>query len=274
MRTTPTEGVTLSDRTTTNRTALITGAGRGIGRGIAERLADDGFDIAVVDVETATDNIDNVVGAVQAKGRDAVGLTGDVSRPDDVAGFIAEAADRLGDLDVVIANAGIAQVDQILDVEPAALDRILDVNLKGVFYTYQAAARQFIKQGTPGKIVGAASIVAFRPFPVLAPYSATKWAVRGLTQAAAMEFAKHKITVNAYAPGVVGTDMWELIDDRLTTIEGTPKGSALAAQVDGILAGRVSEPADVAKLVSYLSGPDSDHMTGQTVLIDGGINFS
>lgn len=257
-----------------NQVALITGAGRGIGRGIAERLADDGFDIVVVDVEASTDNMNTVVDAVKAKGRQAVGVTGDVSNPGDVARFISEGADTLGDLDVVVANAGIAQVDQILDVEPAALDRILDVNLKGVFYTYQQAAKQFIAQGTPGKIIGAASIVAFRPFPVLAPYSATKWAVRGLTQAAAMEFAKHKITVNAYAPGVVGTDMWDLIDDRLTSIEGTPKGSALAAQVDGILAGRVSEPADVAKLVSYLAGPDSDHMTGQTVLIDGGINFS
>ena len=256
------------------RVALITGAGRGIGRAIAERLAEDGLDIIVADIDNARDNIDDVVAAVEARGRRAVGVTGDVSDPEDVARIVAEGTAALGNLSVFIANAGIAQVDEILDVKPEALDRIIDVNIKGVYYSYQAAARQFIAQGTGGKIIGAASIVAFRPFPVLASYSATKWAVRGLTQAAAMEFAKYNITVNAYAPGVVGTAMWDLIDERLTERDGTPRGSALQAQVDNILAGRVSEPADVAKLVSYLSGPDSDHMTGQTVLIDGGINFS
>ncbi|MCC3280487.1 SDR family NAD(P)-dependent oxidoreductase [Arthrobacter sp. zg-Y40] len=256
------------------RVALITGAGRGIGRAIAERLAEDGLDIIVADIASARDNINDVVAAVEARGRRAVGATGDVSDPEDVARIVAEGTEALGNLGVFIANAGIAQVDEILDVKPEALDRIIDVNIKGVYYSYQAAARQFIAQGTGGKIIGAASIVAFRPFPVLASYSATKWAVRGLTQAAAMEFAKYNITVNAYAPGVVGTAMWDLIDERLTERDGTPRGSALQAQVDNILAGRVSEPADVAKLVSYLSGPDSDHMTGQTVLIDGGINFS
>ncbi|WP_312179567.1 acetoin reductase [Arthrobacter sp.] len=256
------------------RVALITGAGRGIGRAIAERLAEDGLDIIVADIPGAQANIDDVVSAVEARGRRAVGVTGDVADPDDVTRMVAEGTNALGNLSVLIANAGIAQVDEILDVKPDALDRMLDVNIKGVYYCYQAAARQFIAQGTGGKIIAAASIVAFRPFPVLASYSATKWAVRGLTQAAAMEFAKHKITVNAYAPGVVGTAMWDLIDERLTERDGTPRGSALQAQVDNILAGRVSEPEDVAKLVSFLSGPDSDHMTGQTVLIDGGINFS
>ncbi|GAA1356930.1 acetoin reductase [Arthrobacter koreensis] len=256
------------------RVALITGAGRGIGRAIAERLADDGLDIIVADIPEAQANIDDVVGAVESRGRRAVGVTGDVSNPEDVTRMVAEGTNALGNLSVLIANAGIAQVDEILDVKPEALDRMLDVNIKGVYYSYQAAARQFISQGTGGKIIGAASIVAFRPFPVLASYSATKWAVRGLTQAAAMEFAKYNITVNAYAPGVVGTAMWDLIDERLTERDGTPRGSALQAQVDSILAGRVSEPEDVAKLVSFLSGPDSDHMTGQTVLIDGGINFS
>ncbi|MBD8045385.1 SDR family oxidoreductase [Arthrobacter sp. Sa2BUA2] len=257
-----------------NRVALITGAGRGIGRAIAERLADDGLDIIVADVPGAKSNIDDVVAAVESRGRRAVGVTGDVADPDDVTRMVAEGTNALGNLSVLIANAGIAQVDEILDVKPDALDRMLDVNIKGVYYCYQAAARQFIAQGTGGKIIAAASIVAFRPFPVLASYSATKWAVRGLTQAAAMEFAKYNITVNAYAPGVVGTAMWDLIDERLTERDGTPRGSALQAQVDNILAGRVSEPEDVAKLVSFLSGPDSDHMTGQTVLIDGGINFS
>lgn len=243
--------------------ALITGAGRGIGRAIAERLAEDGQDIIVAGIPGARENIDAVVAAVEQRGRRAVGVAGDVSNPEDVERMIKEGTEALGDMTMFVANAGIAKVDEILDV-----------NIKGVFYSYQLAAKRFIEQGTSGKIIGAASIVAFRPFPILASYSATKWAVRGLIQAAAMEFAKHNITVNAYAPGVVGTAMWDLIDERLTARDGTLRGSALQAQVDNILAGRVSEPADVAKLVSYLAGPDSDHMTGQRVLIDGGINFS
>lgn len=114
----------------------------------------------------------------------------------------------------------------------------------------------------------------FRPFALLGPYSASKWAVRGLTQAAAMEWAEHKITVNAYGPGIVGTAMWDLIDEKLGAKQGLAKGEALAENAKSILLGRVSVPNDVAQLVSYLSSEDSDYVTGQTILVDGGIQFS
>lgn len=246
---------------------------RNVSTPVAE-LPRPGLDIVIVDIESAAEHIDGVVAVVKEKGRRAVGLTGDVSNPDDVTTFITQGASEMGHLDVVIAAAGIAQVEEILDVTPEMLGTMIDVNIKGVFYTYQAAAKQFIEQGTPGKIIGAASIVTFRPFPVLASYSMTKWAVRGLTQAAAMELAKHKITVNAYDPGIVGTNMWDLIDEKLTERDGKPHGQALQEGVDGILLGRVSVPEDVASLVLYLAGPDSDYMTGHTILIDGGINFT
>lgn len=119
------------------------------------------------------------------------------------------------------------------------------------------------------------SIVAFKPFAMLSHYSASKWAVRGFTQAFAMEMAEHKITVNAYAPGIVGTAMWELIDEEIGKKKGVKKGDTIKKYSEDLIAlGRTSVPEDVSKCVSYLASPDSDYMTGQTLIIDGGIEFS
>src|SRR5699024_11249679 len=105
-------------------------------------------------------------------------------------------------------------------------------------------------------------------------YSVSKWGVRGLTQAAAMEWAQYGITVNAYCPGIVGTDMWDLIDERMSEEQGKPRGEAFRENVDQIPLGRAQEPEDVAGLVSFLASKDSDYMTGQSILLDGGIEFS
>ena len=142
----------------------------------------------------------------------------------------------------------------------------------GVFNCYKAAAEQMISQGSGGKLLGAASIVAFKPFPLLSHYSASKWAVRGMTQAFAMEMAEHKITVNAYAPGIVGTAMWDLIDEKLGEKTGAKKGETIKKYTDEL--GRTSVPEDVASTVSFLASKDSDYMTGQTIVIDGGIIFT
>lgn len=152
---------------------------------------------------------------------------------------------------------------------------MFQVNVFGVHNCYAEAAKQMIAQGSGGKIIGAASIVAFKPFPLLAHYSASKWAVRGLTQAYAMEMADHKITVNAYAPGIVGTAMWDLIDTELGNKSGAAKGETIKKfTAERIALKRTSVPEDVAKLVSFLGGPDSDYVTGQTMVVDGGIVFS
>lgn len=175
----------------------------------------------------------------------------------------------------MIANAGIAQVKPLLELTSEDVHRMFDINFHGVFNCYQAAAKQMIKQGTGGKLIGAASIVAFKPFALLSHYSASKWAVRGLTQAFAMEMAGHKITVNAYAPGIVGTAMWDQIDEKLGEMHGRPKGETIKKYSTELIAlGRTSVPEDVAKTVSYLGSSDSDYMTGQTLVIDGGIIFT
>jgi NAD(P)-dependent dehydrogenase (short-subunit alcohol dehydrogenase family) len=145
----------------------------------------------------------------------------------------------------------------------------------GVYNCYAAAARALIRQSTPGKLIGCSSIVGFKPFPLLSHYSASKWAVRGLTQAFAMEMAEHNITVNAYAPGIVGTAMWDLIDEELGKKDGRKKGETIKKYTEDLIAlGRTSVPEDVSKVVSFLAGPDSEYVTGQTLVVDGGIIFT
>ena len=196
--------------------------------------------------------------------------------------LIEESVSKLGPLTIMVANAGIAKVQQMIDTSDDDARQIFDVNYFGVWNCYTRAAKQMIKQGpvaegsTGYKIIGCASIVAFKPFPLLSHYSASKWAVRGLTQGFAMEVAKHKIQVNAYAPGIVGTAMWDLIDEKLGEIDGRPRGETIKKYVGELTAmGRTSTPDDVAKVVGgFLCGSDSDFMTGQTIVVDGGIIYT
>ena len=249
--------------------ALVTGAGRSIGRAIALRLARDGHAVAVNDVNKA--GAESVAAEIEAAGGRAVAVPADVTDRDGVFAMVDRAAQELGALDVMVANAGIAQVKTLLEVTPEDLETIFRVNVFGVVYCMQAAAERFVAQGTKGRIISAASIAGHAGFAYLGHYSATKFAVRALTQAAAKELADKGITVNAYCPGIVGTDMWDLIDEKLGAYLGTGKGEALERYASTIPLGRVQTPDDVAAFVSYLASPDSDYMTGQSVMIDGGI---
>jgi meso-butanediol dehydrogenase / (S,S)-butanediol dehydrogenase / diacetyl reductase len=256
------------------RTAVITGGARGIGRGIALRLASDGLDIAVADLESMHAEAEGVADEVRAAGRRATVIDVDVSDAQQVDAMVAATVAELGRLDVMVANAGVAQVAPLLEVTPEQFDWLMSINLRGVFLCYTAAARQMIDQGDGGKIIGAASIAAHKGFAMLGHYSASKWGVRGLTQAAAQEWAPHGITVNAYCPGIVGTKMWDYIDEKLAEAQGLQKGEALAKFSELITLGRVETPEDVASFVSYLASPDADYMTGQSVMIDGGVLFA
>ena len=259
---------------TNNSVAVVTGSGRGIGQGIAQRLGADGHHVIVADLPTMQDSVAETVTTIESAGGKATAAEVDVTDEESLSRLVEVAVEAGGKLDVFVANAGIAQVEPLIDYSKADFEKIVNVNLTGVFLSYQAAAKQMIEQGNGGKIIGAASIVAFRPFALLSPYSATKWAVRGLTQGAAMEWAKHGITVNAFGPGIVGTAMWDLIDEKLAAEEGLAKGDAIKKYAGDILMGRVSVPEDVANLVSFLASEDSDYITGQTMLVDGGMQFS
>ncbi|AYJ47048.1 acetoin reductase [Rhodococcus sp. P1Y] len=250
---------------------LVTGGGQGIGRGIALRLAADGHDIALVDVNSG--KIDDVAAEVREIGSKATTFVADVSDRDQVFAAVDHAHEALGGFDVMINNAGIAQVAPIDDVRPDDVRKIWAVNVDGVLWGIQAAAAKFKALGQKGKIVNASSIAGHDGFAMLGVYSATKFAVRALTQAAAKEYAAHGITVNAYCPGVVGTDMWVTIDKRFAELTGAAEGETYDKFVGGIALGRAQTPEDVAAFVSYLSGPDSDYMTGQAGLIDGGLVY-
>ena len=253
------------------KVALITGAGQGIGRGIALRLANDGGDIAIVDVND--EKMQSVAGEVRALGRRATTFKADVTGRDQVYAAIDHAEKELGGFDIMVNNAGIANVQAVADLTPEEVEKILKVNVEGVLWGIQAAAAKFKARGHKGKIINASSIAGHEGFPLLSIYSATKFAVRGLTQAAAREFAADGITVNAYCPGVVGTDMWVEIDKRMSQITGAQIGESYDKFVGGIALGRAQTPEDVAAFVSYLAGPDSDYMTGQAPLIDGGLVY-
>ncbi|MGO1318050.1 MAG: acetoin reductase [Cellulomonadaceae bacterium] len=254
--------------------ALVTGASQGIGRAIAIRLAEDGFDVAVGDLDFQESKGLSVVEEIRALGRKATFVTADVSDRDQVFAAVDHTASTLGGFDVIVNNAGIAQIKPVLDITPEELDKIFRINVDSVVWGIQAAAAKFDQLGHGGKIITAASIAAIKGFPILGAYSASKFAVRGLVQAAAQELAPKGVTVNAYAPGIVGTGMWDLIDAELSKINGKPIGQNLRENVDSIALGRIETPTDVAKVVSFFAGPDSNYVTGQVLLVDGGMLYN
>jgi len=251
----------------------ITGAARGIGKAIALRLGQDGHHIAVSDLASMKDELEATRQEIEATGVKAIAVTGNVTSPEDVKHLVATTAQQLGSLDVMIANAGIVITKPTLDVTPEEYDKVHAVNNRGVFLCYTEAARQMIRQGNGGKIIGASSIAGHKGFGLLSAYSSSKFGVRALTQACAQEWAPYGITVNAYCPGIVDTQMWVEVDHDLGEINGVGRGESMQAMAEGITLGRVSTGADVAAFVSYLAGPDSNYMTGQSPLIDGGMLF-
>ena len=255
----------------TVRSALVTGAAGGIGGAVALRLAADGLNVSVLDLPAARTGLDAVVAELATEG---LALTGDVSDAASVDAAVAAHVERFGGLDVMVANAGIAITAPLIETTAEQWQRTLDVNLTGVFHCYRAAARQLVAQGRGGRIIGAASVAAHRGGRWQSAYSATKFAVRGLSQSLAQELAEHGITVNVYSPGVVATPMWESIDVAMAGRRGTPVGSEMQAMVAGIPLGRLEVPADVAGVVSFLASSDAAYVTGQSIVVDGGMWFS
>ncbi|KAB1662226.1 acetoin reductase [Pseudoclavibacter chungangensis] len=256
------------------RVALVTGSGQGIGRGIALKLASDGFDIAVADLPFQEEKAAGVVKEIEALGRKAFFTPVDVSDKTQIEAAVAATVDTLGGFDVIVNNAGIAQIKPFLDITEEDLDKIFKINVNSVVFGTQAAAKSFIERGVKGRIISAASIASIKGFPILGAYSASKFAVRGFTQVAAQELAPKGITVNAYAPGIVGTGMWDLIDKELSKINGKPVGQNLKENVDSIALGRIETPDDVAGVVSFFASENADYVTGQVLLVDGGMLYN
>ncbi len=259
----------------------ITGAGQGIGRGIAEAFARAGARLVVSDIDGAA--AEATAAALRDIGAQARSLRADVRSAEDNAAQVDTAVRAWGRLDVMVCNAGIMQVKHLLDLEAADWERVLGVNVTGVFLSLQAAARQMLQQeplaaGRPrGKIVNVASVagrMGAGPIASVMPhYRASKAAVISLTQSAAFTFAP-QVTVNAVCPGVVDTAMWDGIDRDWSALTGAARGETWRQRVAGVPMGRAQTPADVAGLALFLASPASDYMTGQSINIDGGLVMS
>ena len=256
-----------------SRSALVTGAAGGIGRAIAERLVADGFGVSVADLSSSADQLEALVASLG--GSDVVhGVLVDVTEAASVEAAVAAHVGHFGGLDVMVANAGIAVTAPLLEITAKQWQLTMDVNVKGVLHCYQSAARQMITQGRGGRLIGAASVAAHRGGKWQSAYSASKFAVRGMSQSVAQELAEHQITVNVYSPGVVHTPMWEGIDAEMSRRRGTQLGSEMAAMVASIPLGRLELPTDVAGVVAFLASPEAAYITGQSIVVDGGMWFS
>ncbi|KAJ1300464.1 hypothetical protein OPQ81_005279 [Rhizoctonia solani] len=246
------------------KVAIITGAAQGIGRAIALRLAVDGMDIAILDLPSQQDSLERVSEEIQAIGGKALVLMADVSNEQEVQNAVKRTVEALGGLDVMVANAGIFEAASVLDVSDEQLDRVLGINLKGVLYSYRAAAIQMIRQGRGGRIIGASSTSGMQSTINNAPYAVSKFGVRAITQTAALEWGQHGITVNAYAPGVIVTPL-------VTGSGGGLNGENYVNMLMGNAANkRAGQPEEVAALVSFLASEGASYITGQTISLNGG----
>ncbi|PHP67042.1 shikimate dehydrogenase [Zhengella mangrovi] len=258
------------------RSCIVTGAARGIGRAIGEALLDEGADVCFADINAG--QAQQVAEANEARARQAGGGVThagvDVTDRGQVRAMIAHVVERFGKLDVMFNNAGINSPMNFLDVTEDNWNRIMTVNGLGCLIGMQEAAQQMIAQGGGGKIVNTASVASRQGFDNVAPYCASKWAVVSLTQSAARDLAKHDITVTGFAPGVVATEMWEQVDRDLMNIGAAERpGQAMEEFSADILRGRVATPADIVGTTTFLASRESDYMTGQIVMIDGGMTL-
>ncbi|KAF8444090.1 hypothetical protein L210DRAFT_3533787 [Boletus edulis BED1] len=254
--------------------ALITGSAQGIGRGIALRLARDGFDIALNDVPSKRDQLRVVADDIEKIGRRTHLVPGDVAIEQEVKGMVQSTAQGLGGLDVMVANAGVCILSNLLSADLDDWERVMAVNARGTFLCYKYAAAQMITQGRGGRIIGASSVAGKFGNPLSAAYCASKFAVRGLTQTAALELGRYKITVNSYAPGVIETPLSTgLLVDKFSNMDKEMFEWTLA-HVGRRPIKHDGQPEDIASIVSYLASKEAHFITGQCINVDGGIIMS
>ncbi len=242
---------------------LITGASRGIGRGIAEVVAEEGAHVAVNYVHHR-EAADEVAEAIRSLGREATVIQADVSQRDQVEAMVRAVSEHLGPIDILVNNAGVESIIPFLDLDDAEWQRVTDINLKGQWLCAQVVARQMVATGRPGAIVNIGSVQAGMVLPGRTHYAPTKRAIEALTRNLAAELAPHNIRVNCLHPGVFDTDMtrWVLDDPRI-----------LAGVLDRIALRRVGEPREIGPAVVFFASDDSSFVTGQSLYVDGGMEI-
>ncbi|MCF6515351.1 (S)-acetoin forming diacetyl reductase [Lactobacillus sp. S2-2] len=255
-----------------NKVALITGAGQGIGQSIAERLSKDGFAVALVG--RTIEKVENVAKEINQNGGKAVAIKGDVKNRDDVFSAVDQAVKELGDLNVMVNNAGVAPTTPIDTVTPEILDKTMQINVGGTIWGIQAASQKFKELGHGGKIINASSQAGMTGNENLTVYGSSKFAIRGITETTAKELAEFGITVNAFCPGIVDTPMMRDIAQSVADNAGKPFEWGMDQFAKDIALKKLAKPEDISACVAYLASSDSDYMTGQSLLIDGGMVFN
>jgi acetoin reductase-like protein len=259
---------TSSETKIKTKVAIVTGAVQGIGRAIARRLAQDGFALAIIDINMGA--LEAVKKEIEDQGGQALALKADLTRVDEIQKAMNRAAEW-GELSVLVNNAGRVLITPFLEINEAEWDAILTLNLKTVFFATQSAAKQ-MKDG--GRIINLSSISGRSGRSDQAHYAAAKSAVISLTQSAALAFASQGITINAVCPGVVDTPMTTGIHEVRASALGITPQESLARMIAKIPLGRLETTEDVAGVISFLCSSDASYITGQTINVDGGMEMN
>jgi len=247
------------------KSALVTGAARGIGRGFAERYVAEGATVAIADI-----NVDAAEQTASELGSAAYAVHLDVTDQASIDASIAAVVAQAGKLDILVNNAALFDAAETVDITRASYDKLYAVNVAGTLFTMQAAAKQMIAQGHGGKIINMASQAGRRGESLVLVYCSTKAAVISMTQSAGLNLIKHGINVNAIAPGVVDGEHWEHVDSMFARLEGKPMGQKKAEVAASVPAGRFAVPEDLAGMAVFLASSESDYILSQTYNVDGG----
>lgn len=246
------------------KVAVVTGGARGIGLAIARGLANEGARVCIADIDKAAPE------AAQDLGRESFSCRLDVTQLESIDAMVAEVKQRAGRFDILVNNAAIFDMAPIGEITEASFDRVFAVNVRGLLFTLQAAAREMIAAGRGGKVINIASQAGRRGEPLVAVYCASKAAVISITQSAGLALIKHKINVNGIAPGVVDTPMWEEVDALFARYEGLAIGEKKRLVGEAVPFGRMGKPEDHVGAAVFLASAESDYVVAQTLNVDGG----
>jgi meso-butanediol dehydrogenase / (S,S)-butanediol dehydrogenase / diacetyl reductase len=248
--------------------AAVTGSGKGIGRSIALRLAREGANVIVTDVDLAL--AEETASAISELGQNAHALAVDVTHRRQVE-QISTVAEEVFDspIEIMVNNAGIQQLKEVLELTREDWDRVLNVNARGTLFGMQMAAKAMKEQGR-GTIINMASIMGRIGHPLYAHYAASKAAIISLTKSFALALAPYGVRVNSVGPGIVDTDLWDLMDTQWAELEGLRKGEPKAQRIGQVPLGRAGTPEDVANTVAFLATDEAAYITGECIHISGG----
>ena len=248
-----------------DKVAIVTGGARGIGRAICARYAEEGARVVVADLDAA-----EATAAASSIGRGALGVALDVTDQGSIDRLVETVAREAGRIDVLVNNAGVFDMAPLLEATRESYRRVMAVNVEGLLFTLQAVARQMVRQGQGGKIINFASQAGRRGEALVAVYCASKAAVISLTQSAGLALIEHGINVNAIAPGVIDTPMWDQVDALFAKYENLPIGEKKRRVGRAVPYGRMGRPDDMVGAAVFLASEDACYVVAQTLNVDGG----